>query len=121
VSHHIPSLGEAFAQVDELYVNAEYREIPGFRFRHDAKSHHLDGLTAALLMARHDGPLPVGRRRYGEPIDTHLARLRELAATHDGLLRDAGNEGCQYGPEVLEHFCRNVHRHLDRSGPSPSP
>ncbi len=74
-----------------------------------------------MLMTRHDAPLPVGRRRYGKPIDAHLARLRELAATHDGLLRDAGNEGCQYGPEVLEHFCRNVHRHLDRSRQSPSP
>ncbi len=44
---HIPSLSEAFSDVDGLYVNAEYREHQSYRFIHDAKHHHHQPLAAA--------------------------------------------------------------------------
>jgi hypothetical protein len=68
-----------------------------------------------MLMVRHDAPVPVGEGRYAAEIADALARLRALAVTERRRLLDGGNEGCQYGPELLERFCRNAERHLRRA------
>jgi hypothetical protein len=74
-----------------------------------------DALTTqhvVMLMVRHDAPRAESERLYKIAIAERLSHLRTMAAGQVVLLRDAGNEGCQYGPEVLEHFCRNAERHL---------
>lgn len=65
-----------------------------------------------MLMVRHDVKRPHAERRYKKDIDQRLKELRQRATDDAKLLRDAGNEGCQYGPEIIEHFCRNVEHHL---------
>jgi hypothetical protein len=41
-------LSHAFSEVEGLYTNAEYREIEGYRFQHDAKPHNHDALSATI-------------------------------------------------------------------------
>jgi hypothetical protein len=65
-----------------------------------------------MLMVRHDLDRAGTERRYTGDIARRLTQLRQLAQDDETLLRDAGNEGCQYGPELVEHFCRNVESHL---------
>ncbi len=49
---HIPRLSNAFCSVEGLYVNAEYRERPDYRFRHDAKPHRHTALARHVQAGR---------------------------------------------------------------------
>ena len=70
-----------------------------------------------MLMVRFDARRPVAERRFTDVIAASLRRLRNMAIADRQEILDGGNEGCQYGPELLEHFCRNAERHL-LAGPS---
>jgi hypothetical protein len=65
-----------------------------------------------MLMTRHDAARPKVERIYAARIAADLVRLRRLIVHERVRLLDCGNEGCQYVPELLERFCRNVERHL---------
>lgn len=103
MTHRIPRLGEAFASVEGLYVTAEYREIPGYRYIDDAKPHAHDALAKNIV----PGAKPFDIRHWIllDVYDSeHMDRMMRLAA-------DYGMNGIQFSEDAIYWVNDSLHRY----------
>lgn len=93
-------------------ADAEYLATMLARYRVVAEAFMLQ--HRVMLMVRHDWQRPPAERCYEGVVCEALARLRTLAAEHGRELLDGSNEGRQYTLSVIEYFCRNAERFLEK-------